>query len=103
MDRSSFYALLAAVFVLTFGLSSKVYAQARGESPASHEVKAAATIVDGISLGIRKSHQDETELWIEANDLKATVLIRSEGKLFREYKLTDERALERQEIAVAFE
>jgi hypothetical protein len=84
---------------------SDAHAQARSRSNAGAEVTASVTIIDGIALGIRKSHQGESELWIEANDLKATVMTRSEGKLFREYtdKKTDLPAEPTREIAVAFE
>lgn len=106
MYRSSFYALLAAVSVSAIAMASDAHAQARAQSSVSVEVQASVTIVDGISLGIRKSQQGESELWIEANDLKATVMTRSEGKLFREYEETSIARLATEptrEIAVAFE
>ena len=104
--RSSLFALYAAVSVAAIGITSDAQAQARATSTASQHVRTAASIVDGISLGIRKSHQGESELWIEANDLKATVMTRSEGKLFREYAKPAAAAVateDTREIAVAFE
>ena len=106
MVRSSLYALYAAVSVAAICISTEAQAQARATSTASQQITSSVSIVDGISLGIRKSHQGESELWIEANDLKATVMTRTEGKLFRVHAKPSENVVATEptrEIAVAFE
>jgi hypothetical protein len=106
MPLSSLSALIAAVSVSALMSASDASAQSRAINSTRAQSVASVTIIDGISLGIRKSHQGESELWIEANDLKATVMTRSEGKLFR---IIDDRkdqstgSQPTQEIAVAFE
>lgn len=106
MSRSSFYALFVAVSVSALAFLPEAYGQSTSSSEVQVQVAASVTIIDGISVGIRKSHEGGSELWIEANDLRSIVMTRSEGKLFREYELTaiDNVATRpTREIAVAFE
>jgi hypothetical protein len=102
MMRSIRYAFVIAVSASAVVSFTDAHAQWALASHHLKQVSAAVSIIDGISLGIRKSHQGESKLLIEANGLKATVMTRSAGKLFRERSepVSDARI---KEIVVAFE
>jgi hypothetical protein len=102
MKRSRFYALLLGISLSCIASSADLRAQAVAASTSICQVSAAVTIIDGTSVGIRKSDQGVFELSMEANGLKTTVMTRSAGKLFQEQDAPTTDA-ETKEIVVAFE
>jgi len=111
MQRIRSYALAATICVFLASYASEAQAQLHAINKSTAQSRASVTIVDGISLGVRSSHQDRSELSIHSNGLKATVMTRSAGKLFREsftasaseFVIESTRKESADEVLVAFE